>query len=126
MGSVSQRLLVLLTLMPRASISLHAFSIQPMRSPRLLPRAMYAVRFILVELDFSAVFGFDGKVYCLKGKESWRWWLETEKNFPFTPVDAGGDLTVVTERVHKKRLKLRFEDQLLFTAMAFMVDEIPE
>lgn len=40
MGSVSHRLLVLLTWTPRASISRQAFSIQPIRSPRLLPRAM--------------------------------------------------------------------------------------
>ena len=40
MGSVSHRLLVRFTRMPRASISLQALSIQPMRSPRLLPRAM--------------------------------------------------------------------------------------
>lgn len=43
MGSVSHRLLVLSTRMPRLSISRQACSIQPTRSPRLLPRAMYAV-----------------------------------------------------------------------------------
>jgi hypothetical protein len=43
MGSVSHRLLVLLTRMPLLSISLHACSIQSMRSPRLLPSAMYAI-----------------------------------------------------------------------------------
>lgn len=42
MGFVSHRLLVLTTLMPRASICWQAFSIQPIRSPRLLPRAIYA------------------------------------------------------------------------------------
>lgn len=43
MGSVSQRLLVRLTRIPLASISLHACSIIATRSPRLLPKAMYAV-----------------------------------------------------------------------------------
>lgn len=43
MGSVSQRLLVLLTLMPRRSIMLHARSISATRSPILLPKAIYAV-----------------------------------------------------------------------------------
>jgi hypothetical protein len=42
-GSVSQRLLVLLTLIPRRSISLHARSISATRSPILLPNAIYAV-----------------------------------------------------------------------------------
>ncbi len=47
MGSVSQRLLVLFTRIPRASNSLQAFSIQAIRSPRLLPSARYAVRVLL-------------------------------------------------------------------------------
>lgn len=42
-GSVSQRRLVLLTLIPRRSISLHARSISATRSPILLPNAIYAV-----------------------------------------------------------------------------------
>lgn len=40
MGSVSHRLLVLLTWIPRLSIRLQALSISPTRSPRLPPRAM--------------------------------------------------------------------------------------
>src|SRR6187399_778999 len=43
MGSVSQSELVLVTRMPLAVISLHACSMAAMRSPTLLPRAMYAV-----------------------------------------------------------------------------------
>jgi len=39
-GSVSQRELVLLILSPRADMSLQAFSIQPIRLPRLLPSAI--------------------------------------------------------------------------------------
>jgi hypothetical protein len=80
MGSVSHRLLVRFTLIPRASISLHAFSIQPMRSPMLLPSAMYAVR--LREASSGAPLIFVGRsmpalglylcgsVYLLKVSES--------------------------------------------------------
>src|SRR6266536_1720689 len=57
-GSVSQRQLVLFTLMPRADISLQAFSIHPILSPRLLPSAMYAVR--LVDPFFKAFGNDDG------------------------------------------------------------------
>lgn len=42
-GSVSHKQLVLLILIPLAAISLQAFSIISIRSPRLLPRAIYAV-----------------------------------------------------------------------------------
>ena len=61
MGSVSQSELVRLTVMSLASISLQAFSIQAMRSPMLLPRAMYAVllagRSISADLPFCSLTG---------------------------------------------------------------------
>ncbi len=47
MGSVSQRLLVRVTLMPRLSISAQARSISATRSPKLPPSAMYAVVVLL-------------------------------------------------------------------------------
>jgi hypothetical protein len=44
-GSVSHKQLVLLILIPLVDISLQALSIMSIRSPRLLPRAIYAVCF---------------------------------------------------------------------------------
>lgn len=70
MGSVSHKLLVLVTRMPRASISRHARSISAIRSPRLLPRAMYAVLARLrlsVAISLAFPMWIDlGKVYRVK------------------------------------------------------------
>src|SRR4051794_24715656 len=68
MGSVSHKLLVLLTLIPLLSISAHAFSIHPIRSPRLLPRAMYANRFRGGSGPFLSSLIFAGRFSTLKSK----------------------------------------------------------